>query len=120
VRETFGALLATYQAETAEDARVRALLMQIAEDETRHAALSWQLMAWLAPQLSEAEREAVHAEQGRARARLASEAEHGLSEAARRTLGMPTPKVWHALLAQMDAALAQVTQCVFARETPRA
>ena len=37
VRESFGALLATWQAKTAGDARVRAAMKRIARDETRHA-----------------------------------------------------------------------------------
>jgi hypothetical protein len=106
VRETFGALLATYQAQVAEDARVRTALARIAEDETRHAALSWQLMAWITPRLAAHEREAVAAARREARARLEQESDFGLSAAERRALGMPTPALWKHLLAQLDVALA--------------
>jgi hypothetical protein len=47
VRETFGALVARFQAAQSPDAEVRAALSEIAEDETRHAALSWQIQGWL-------------------------------------------------------------------------
>ncbi len=46
VRETFGALVAHWQAREARDPRVRAAMKRIARDETRHAALSWSIDAW--------------------------------------------------------------------------
>lgn len=51
VRETYGALLATWQARTAGDPVVRAAMMRIARDETRHAALSWNVGRWLETRL---------------------------------------------------------------------
>ncbi len=46
VRETFGALLATYQAEHATDPQVRRTMRRIARDEARHAALAWRIANW--------------------------------------------------------------------------
>lgn len=46
VGETVSALLAQRQAERASDPAVRALLTKIAEDEARHAELSWRVVAW--------------------------------------------------------------------------
>ena len=46
VRETFGALVALWQAERAADPTVRATMRDIARDELRHAALGWQIDAW--------------------------------------------------------------------------
>lgn len=46
IGETWGALVATWQAEAASDSRVRAALNRIATDETRHAALAWEVLAW--------------------------------------------------------------------------
>ncbi|RKH64736.1 hypothetical protein D7W81_18010 [Corallococcus aberystwythensis] len=46
VGETYGALVAAWQARTARDAQVREALSQIAEDELRHAELSWAVEAW--------------------------------------------------------------------------
>ena len=45
-RETFGALLATWQAARVEDRDLSETLAQIAVDETRHAALSWAIARW--------------------------------------------------------------------------
>jgi hypothetical protein len=61
VRETFGALLATWQAKAAADPVVRAAMLRISRDETRHAALSWQVHRWLATRLDSAARTRVAA-----------------------------------------------------------
>jgi predicted RNase H-like nuclease len=45
-RETFGALVATWQAAHVVDAATARTLATIAEDETRHAALSWEIARW--------------------------------------------------------------------------
>ncbi|MDB5216393.1 MAG: putative lipoprotein, partial [Myxococcaceae bacterium] len=50
-RETFGALLATWQAEHVDDAALATTLAEIAVDETRHAALSWAIARWSLTQL---------------------------------------------------------------------
>jgi hypothetical protein len=52
VHETYAALIAVYQARCAEDPAVAEELSMIADDETRHAALSWDIDAWLRPQLA--------------------------------------------------------------------
>jgi hypothetical protein len=52
VRETFGAMLGYYQAATAADAQIAALMHDLADDETRHAALALQIHHWVMPQLS--------------------------------------------------------------------
>lgn len=59
VRETFAALVATFQASRAADPALAASLSAIAEDETRHAALSWDCAAWADARLSEDERLAI-------------------------------------------------------------
>jgi hypothetical protein len=46
VRETFGAMLATWQAANAKDPAVRRSMARIASDETRHAALAWAVARW--------------------------------------------------------------------------
>ena len=70
VRETFGALLAHYQAETATDGDLRQLLTTIAEDETRHAELAWDLRAWLDLRLDAVARARVLAAETAERLRL--------------------------------------------------
>jgi hypothetical protein len=52
VRETFGALLATYQGMHARDPHVRAAMKRIARDETRHAALAHTVASWLRSRMS--------------------------------------------------------------------
>ncbi|MDF2695447.1 MAG: putative lipoprotein, partial [Labilithrix sp.] len=60
VRETFGALVATWQAAHARDPEVARVLDVIANDETEHAALSWAVLRWSFARLG-----------GEARARIA-------------------------------------------------
>lgn len=59
VREAFGALVASYGANHARDPAVRSVLSLIAGDETRHAALSFDLHEWVLPRLSAAARQRV-------------------------------------------------------------
>ena len=47
LNETFAALEAARAAELAEDPAVIDVLVQIADDEARHAALAWRTLAWL-------------------------------------------------------------------------
>ncbi|HWO22165.1 MAG TPA: hypothetical protein VNO30_25555 [Kofleriaceae bacterium] len=51
VRETWGAVLAEWQARAAGDPRVRATFAAIARDEARHAALAWAIDRWARTQL---------------------------------------------------------------------
>ncbi len=51
VREMFGALVAQWQAENADDPVVAAAMRTIARDETRHAALAWAVAHWVEPRL---------------------------------------------------------------------
>jgi hypothetical protein len=73
VRETFGALVGTHQAAAATDPEIAAALRMIAEDETRHAALSWAIAEWVEGRLTEDER--AHVRAARARAVVALRAE---------------------------------------------
>jgi hypothetical protein len=59
VRETFGALMAMWQARAAGDLKVRAAMAKIASDETRHATLGWQVAAWVEAKLDAAGRDRV-------------------------------------------------------------
>lgn len=59
VRETFGALLATIQAVRSPDEAIRAAMETIAADETEHAALAWDVAAWLDTQIDHEARGAV-------------------------------------------------------------
>ena len=59
VRETYGAVVAGWQARTARDERVRSALGPIAEDELRHAELAWAVDAWAAERLTPEARQRV-------------------------------------------------------------
>jgi hypothetical protein len=104
VRETFGALLATWQAAHAEDDAIRAAMTRIATDETMHAALAWDVAAWLDDRLSEAARRRV----AHARRAAVEELMHA-SVANDRTLarsaGLPGPKTSTELARKLADAL---------------
>lgn len=91
VRETYGALLATRQAQLARDPVVRAAMMRIARDETRHASLSWRVGRWLETRLEPAARQNVE----RAKQRAARDLQLSLAnEPACRfadSAGLPSP-----------------------------
>src|SRR5262249_16118338 len=59
VRETFGALIAAWQASHAADPEIAQALDEIARDELRHAPLSWQIASWSATQVDDEERVAI-------------------------------------------------------------
>ncbi len=89
VRESYGALVGLWQCERAVDPEVRAALREVAQDELRHAALSWRVAAWLEPRLSPEQREAIASAKREAFSDLmrdcAAEPDAGLVE----TAGLP-------------------------------
>jgi hypothetical protein len=91
VRETFGALLATWQARAAGNARFRRTMARIARDETRHAELAWKVARWAEPRLGRAGRRRASA----ARRHAFDTLENHLSRAPDpdlvRDLGLPPP-----------------------------
>ena len=84
-RELFGAALNAWQGEHATDARVRALMREIAPDEHEHASFSRDLADALMPRLSAATRRRVREAQERALEGLASAS---VPEAVRLQLGL--------------------------------
>jgi hypothetical protein len=70
IRETYGAVIAGYQARAARDPGIRRAMTTIARDEAKHAALAWRLHQWLWAQLSGEERSALAARADAARAEL--------------------------------------------------
>lgn len=87
VRETYGALVAMFQARTAEDARVREAMRDIARDEIRHAELAWDVHAWCLSRLEPSQRAGVRAALHEASATLAPAP---IAEGVRRSLGLPS------------------------------
>jgi hypothetical protein len=61
VHETYSAYLATAQARLAAGTELSAPLARIAEDETAHAALAWQIASWLEPTLDPRARRRIDA-----------------------------------------------------------
>jgi hypothetical protein len=89
VDETFAALLATWQASHATDPCVRRAMGAIAADETRHAALAWEVLHWGLPRLDEPDRARVLRAMDAALARLGDRA-GTLPDGARAIAGNPT------------------------------
>lgn len=89
VREAFGALVATHQAEHASDPSLRAMFAAIAGDETEHAGLSLDLAEWITPKLSEAQRAAILRAREEAFAELEAALEHEPSHEEIAVGGMP-------------------------------
>jgi hypothetical protein len=103
-REAFGALIAGWQAIAARDPIIRPAMARIARDETRHAALAFQVNAWVKGRLSAAMRARVEGARQRALEELASGSEEA-PLALRLALGLPTSQEAR-LLAQRMARLA--------------
>lgn len=89
VRETYGALVALWQARTAVDPAVRAAMATIAEDETRHASLAWRVDRWSSRRLGAAARRRVHEARRAAAAELLAAAAAPVPPELRRLAGVP-------------------------------
>lgn len=105
VRETFGGLMATYQADHAEDETVARVFQAIADEETGHGALAWEVAAWLETKLTEAERRLVLQARHRALADLLVELEQEPREDLARAVGLPNAAVATALCRAMGDGL---------------
>lgn len=105
VRETWGALVAAWQSANARDADLASLFDQIADDEARHAALSWRMHAWFAPRLDDRERADVAAARDRAIAELEDDAWVRTPPALVRAAGLPDAAEKRALLGALRDAL---------------
>jgi hypothetical protein len=101
VRESFGALLATFQAAHAQPGDVRATFACIARDETRHAALAFQIHAWLEPRLTPAQRAAVAKSRDAALRVLCAELAGSRDVSLEEVLGLPSAEQCELLLAQL-------------------
>ena len=103
VGETYGALLAIWQAEHAGDADVRDAMGEIAPDETRHAALAWKVAAWADALLSEDARARVRRARDEAALAIAEEAKHEPDAAIAFATGAPRGAIASQLAARMHA-----------------
>lgn len=98
VRETFGALVGHHQARASRDAEVAAAMLEIADDETRHAQLSWAVAEWIEPKLSESEREELRIARARAVGELRAEASAAPDPRLIEIAGLPSADIAVALL----------------------
>lgn len=105
VRETFGALVNTWQAMNARDEGVRSVLGEIARDETRHAALAWEIAAWAESRVSTRERNAIDRARHRAVAALTSEIARETPRDLREGVGLPDAAQLGRMLAEVGAQL---------------
>lgn len=105
VRETFGALLAHVQASRAVDPEIREALGRIALDETRHAALGWEVASWAESRLDEPANARVRlARKNAVRALVAEIGEPTLALSS--AGGIPSASEQRRLLIALSAALA--------------
>jgi hypothetical protein len=105
VRETYGALLALHQAQRARDPRIRQLYAHIAADETRHAALSWDVSAFAERHLGRAAGRRIADARRRAVADLRASAGGELPTDLAEHAGLPSPERSGSFLDQLDRAL---------------
>jgi hypothetical protein len=105
VRETFGALVATYQARAAADGDLRAAMQQIAKDETRHAALAWKIHEWADRRLEPSDRRQVDDARRVAIAQVASAVVQAPSPSVQRSAGIPGPAAAARMMADLRTTL---------------
>jgi hypothetical protein len=106
VRETFGVAFARYQEATAQDPEVAAVAAQVAEDEGRHAQLSWDIGAWCEGQLDATQRAMLKQAQREAVESLRADAANGRYSARLGSVaGVPTPQAALRLVEALDQAL---------------
>jgi hypothetical protein len=105
VRETYGALVGTYQAQFATDPAYRAAMVSIAVDETQHAELSHRVAAWAEPQLSVEERAEIHRERRQIIAGLRASATQEHAPEIYDRAGFPRPEIALAMLDSLEQNL---------------
>ncbi len=105
VRETFGALVASYQAEHAADPEIARLMASIARDETRHAALSWAVARWAWTRLDTDARERLAERCREAVAALRSDAETEVPGELATRAGLPGAGQQRALIGALEEQL---------------
>jgi hypothetical protein len=89
VRETYGAALAWWQAEHAQDRRIARTMARVAVEESRHAQLSWDIAAWAEPRLSRAARARLARARAQAFETLRVEVDRHVAPALVSTAGLP-------------------------------
>jgi hypothetical protein len=104
VGETWGALVALWQAQRALDPDVRAVMQSVAADELRHAALAWRVDAWARARLSADAARRVREARDQRLATLRAE-RRAVDPAVSRGAGLPSPREAARLLDACERAL---------------
>jgi hypothetical protein len=102
VGETYGALLAIWQADHARDADVRDAMREIAPDELRHAALAWSIAAWADTLLGDDARARVRDARDAAARAIAEDARNEPHDEIARATGAPRAAVASRLVSRMQ------------------
>jgi hypothetical protein len=105
VRETYGALVAQHQAARARSPVVRRLYARIAEDETRHAALAWDVARWTEARASSAERRRIRAALHDAVHELRESTHEPVSQELADVAGLPQPDAARVMLGALEQTL---------------
>lgn len=105
VVETWGALVGHHQASAARSRTVRQIMRAIAQDETRHAALSWDVQRWLESRLSEKERRRLAADRDGAVSQLRAHIGASVARDLEAALGLPSATVADRLFRRLDTRL---------------
>ena len=101
VRETWGAVVAMWQAQRAQDLELRAVFREIAEDEARHAALAWEVDRWARTRLDRDAHARIDAAREAAVKELFADADSEVFT----VLGLPMGQDAHGLLARTTDSL---------------
>jgi hypothetical protein len=107
VRETFGAIVAGWQAKHAHRVDIRRAMARIYVDETAHADLAWNVHAWILTMLSREERAEVEAAMERAFAELTRSAGDPLPDPWITDLGLPRPAQARRLVRDLVTSLTE-------------
>ncbi len=105
IRETYGALLAGWQAKHAKRGEIRRTMKHIYRDETSHAELAWSIHAWIMMRLTVDERLLVEKAMCDTVKELAALAEFPVAIDLVNGLGLPSPAAARRLVAQLNTRL---------------
>lgn len=105
VRETYAALLAGWQSKRATDPHVARAYASIADDETRHAQLSWDVSAWIESRLRESGRARLREARREAFLALLDEMTAPVHPSLIAVAGVPRPADAARLIEMLDAGL---------------
>jgi hypothetical protein len=105
VRETYGALVAMWQARTARDPGIARMMERIARDESRHAALAWRVASWVDRKLDAGAHRRVRKAMRRAVAALRRDLANEPPVDVRTITGLPRSRDALTLCDHLDAAL---------------